>query len=65
MGRRRIKVTVSNVLIQINWEVIPGYLSEYGDVEDMTAKSTSGAAHGDYIFTVCLNREGVSGHSTD
>ena len=59
LGRRRIKVTECNVPIQINGEVLAAFLSEYGDVEDVTkAKSTNGTAHGDYFFTMCLNRGG-------
>ena len=57
MGRRRIRITVCNVPIQFNEEVLAAYLCEYGDIEDITkAKSTNGTAHGDYIFTMCLDR---------
>ena len=58
-GKRRIKVSVSNVPIQINRNVLAAYLSEYGGVEDMiTAKSISGTAHGDYFVIMCLDRGG-------
>ena len=61
MGRRRIRITVCNVPIQLNEEVLAAYLCEYGDIEDITkAKSTNGTAHGDYIFTMCLNRAGFT-----
>ena len=59
MGRRRIKVTKCNGLIQINGDLLAACLSEDGDVEDvMAAKWKSGTAHGDYFFTMCLNRGG-------
>ena len=59
MGRRRIKVTVCNVPIQLSADVIAAYLTEYRHVEDVIkAKSTSGIAHGDHYFTMCLNRTG-------
>ena len=55
--RRRIKVTVCNVPIQLSEDVIAAYLTEYGDVEVMIkAKSTNGTAHGDHYFTMYLNR---------
>ena len=59
MGRRRIKVTVCNVPIQLSGDVLAAFLSDYGDVEEFTTmKSPSGTAHGDYSFTMCLNRGG-------
>ena len=52
MGRRRIRITVCNVPIQLNEEVLAAYLYEYVDIEDITkAKSTNG----DYIFTVIIS----------
>ena len=59
MGRRRIKVTMCNVPIQLGGDVLALFLSDYGDVEDfITMKSFSGTAHGDYSFTKYLNRGG-------
>ena len=59
MGRRRIRITVCNVPIELNEEVLAAYLCEYGDIENITkAKSSSGTAHGDYVFTMCLDRWG-------
>ena len=59
MGRRRIKVTVCNVPIQLSGDVLAAFLSDYGNVEEFTTmKSPSGTAHGDYSFTMCLNRGG-------
>ncbi len=59
MGRRRIKVTMCNVPIQLSGDVLAAFLSDYGDVEDFTTiESSSGTAHGDYSFTMCLNRGG-------
>ena len=58
-SKRRIKVTMCNVPIQINGNVLAAYLSEYGGIEDVTtAKSTSGMAHSDYFVTMCLDRGG-------
>ena len=64
MGRRRIKVTVCNVPMQINREVLAAFLSDYGNVEDVIkAKSTNGTAHGDYFFLPCALIEGIPGYS--
>ena len=59
LGQRRIKVTVYNVPIQINGEVLAAFLCEHGEVEEVIkAKTSSGTAHGDYFFTMCFNRKG-------
>ena len=59
MGRRRIRITVCNVPIELNEEVLAAFLCKYGDIEDITkAKSSSRTAHGDYIFTMCLDKGG-------
>ena len=59
IGKRRIKVTVCNVPIQLSGGVLAAFLSDFGDVEDFsTIKSSSDTAHGDYSFTMCLNRGG-------
>ena len=48
-----------NVPIQLNEEVLAAYLSGYGDIEEVVkAKSVNGTAHGNYIFTMCLDRGG-------
>ena len=58
-GKRRIKVTVYNVPLQLNGDVLIAYLSRYGSVEDVNiVKSKSGTTHGDYFLTMCLVREG-------
>ena len=59
LGQRRIKVTVCNVPIQLNSEVLAAYLCKHGEVEDIIKiKSSNGTEHGDYFFTMCLNRKG-------
>ena len=59
MGRRRIRITVCNVPIQLNEEVLAAYFIKYGDIEAITkAKSINGTAHGDHIFTMCFDRVG-------
>ena len=58
-GHRKIRVTVCNVPIQLNGDVLAAYLSEYGDIEEITtSKSSSGTAHGDYVVTMSLDRKG-------
>ena len=48
-----------NVPIQLSADVLATFLSDFGDVEDfVTMKSSSGTVHGDYSFTMCLNRGG-------
>ena len=59
MGKRKIKITMCNVPIQLNEEVLAAYLSGYGDIEEVVkAKSANGTAHSDYIFTMCPDRGG-------
>ena len=61
MGRRRIKITVCNVPIALNEEVLAAYLIKYGNIENIEkAKSTNGTAHGDYVCTMCLDRGGFT-----
>ena len=61
MGRRRIKITVCNVPIALNEDVLAAYLIKYGNIEAINkAKSTNGTAHGDYVFTMCLDRGGFT-----
>ena len=61
MGRRKIRITVCNVPIQLNEEVLAAYFVKYGEIEDITkTKSVNGTAHGDYIFTMCLDRGGFT-----
>ena len=61
MGRRRIKVTICNVPIQLNEEVLAAFLTILGDIENIEkCKSANGTAHGDYIFTMCLDRGGFT-----
>ena len=58
-GDRKIKGTVCNVPIQLNGDVLAAYLSEYGDIEDITtSKSSSGTVHGDYLVNMSLDRRG-------
>ncbi len=61
MGRRRIKITICNVPIQLNEEVLAAFLTIHGDIENIEkCKSANGTAHGDYIFTMCLDRGGFT-----
>ena len=58
-GQRRIQVTVCNVPVQLNGNVLAAYLSAYSSVEEVTpVRVADGIANKDYIFNVCLNREG-------
>ena len=58
-GKWTIRVTVCNVPIQLNGDVLTAYLSKYSSVETVTPlKSSDGTAHGDYILTISLDREG-------
>ena len=60
-GQRRIKVTVCNVSMQLNGDVIAAYLSSYGGVEDYTQiTSAHGTAYGDISFTMILDRGGFN-----
>ena len=58
-GKRHIKVTVCNISMQLNGDVLAAYLSTYGDVEEYTLNTSAhGTAYGDYVFTVILDRGG-------
>ena len=59
MGTRRIRVTGSNVLAFITGEVLASFLGEYGRVEEVNLlRSSAGTVDGDYMFRLCLTREG-------
>ena len=58
LGTRRIRVTICNVPAFIT-EVLAAYLSAFGRVEEINLlRSTAGTADGDYVFRMCLTREG-------
>ena len=60
-GKRRIRVTVCNVSMQLSGDVLAAYLSIYGGVEQVTqVTSTRGTAYGDYVFVMCLDRGGFN-----
>ena len=57
-GTRRIRVTICNFPAFIT-EVLAAFLSAYGCVEEINLlRSTAGTAYGDYVFRMCLTREG-------
>ena len=52
-------VTVCNVSMQLNGDVLAAFLSSYGVVEYCTLiTSANGTAYGDYVFTVILDWSG-------
>ena len=58
-GQRRIKVTICNVSLQLNGDIIAAYLSSYGGIEDYTQITwVHGTAYGDFTFTMILDRGG-------
>ena len=60
-GKRRIKVTVCNVLMQLSRDVLAAYLSIYGGVEQVIQiRSNSGTAYSDNVFIMCLDRGGFN-----
>ena len=45
--------------VQLNRDVLAAYLSAYGSVEEVTpVRSADWKALGDYIFNICMDREG-------
>ena len=59
LGTRRIRVTVCNVPAFITGEVLAAFLSTYGRVEEINLlRSAAGTAYRDYVFRMCLTREG-------
>ena len=52
-------VTICNVPTFITGEVLAAFLGAYGSVEEITLlRSAAGTAYGDYVFRMCLTREG-------
>ena len=48
-----------NAAVSTNIDVLAAYLSKYGRVEEvLPAGVTDGTAHGDYLLSICLDREG-------
>ena len=59
LGTRRIWVTVCNIPAFITGEVLATFLSAYGCVEEINLlRSAAGMAYEDYVFRMCLTREG-------
>ena len=59
LGTRIIRVTVCNVPAFITVEVLAAFLSTYGRVEEINLlRSAAGTAYGDYVFRMCLTRDG-------
>ena len=59
LGTRRIRVTVCNVPDFITGEVLAAFLSAYERVEEINLlMPAAGTAYGDYVFRLCLTREG-------
>ena len=59
MGTRRIRVTVCNVPAIITGEVLASFLSSYGRVEEVNLlRSSARTAYGEYMFRLCLTRDG-------
>ena len=45
--------------MQLSGDVLAAYLSIYGGVEQVTQVTlTRGTTYGDYVFVMCLDREG-------
>ena len=60
-GRRRIKVTICKVSMQLNGDIITANLSSYDGVEDyIEIMSPHGTAYSDFSFTMILNRGGFN-----
>ena len=59
LGTRRIQVTICNVPAFITGEVLAAFLSAIGHVEEINLlRSTAGTAYRNYVFRMCLTREG-------
>ena len=60
LGKRHIKVTVCNVSMELDGDVLAAYLSAHGGEEEEYKLITSahGTAFGDYVFTMILDRGG-------
>ena len=58
IGKRQIRVTVCNILLQLNGDVLGAYKSAYKSVDELMQISADGTAHGDYVLSVCMDKEG-------
>ena len=59
IGTRRIRITVCNVPAFITGEVLASFLSAYGRVKEVNLlRCSAGTANRDYMFRLCLTREG-------
>ena len=59
LGTRRIRVTIGNVPAFVTGQVLTAFLSAYGRVEEINLLgSAAGTAYRDYVFRLCLTREG-------
>ena len=58
-GTRRLHVTICNIPAYITGDFLASYLSPYGKVEEINLlRSPAGTAYGDYMFRLCLKRDG-------
>ena len=53
-GKRQIRITVCNVTLKLNGDVLAAYLSAQGSLEEVT----DWTAHEDFVLNVCVDREG-------
>ena len=59
-GTRRIRVRVCNFLAYLIGVILAAFHSTYDNVEEVSQlRAAAGTAHGDYVFRVCFNREGI------
>ena len=59
LGKKHIKVTVCNVSMELNGDVLAAHLSTHGGVEEYKLiTSAHGTAFGDYVFTMIIDRGG-------
>ena len=57
-GTRRIKVTICDILVQLNENVLGAYMSAFCGVEKVTTvHSVDGMAHDDFDLNISLNRD--------
>ena len=61
MGTRCIHVTICNVLMELNRDVLTSFLRKHSQVEEVTQLTCSkGTTHRHYVLKMCLNHDGGS-----
>ena len=58
-GHQKSPVTICNVPVSLTGEILTSFLIAYGRIEEVSQlQSAARTAYGDYVFWICLTKEG-------